>query len=262
VVVSYNQYSKMSTFSVTDTFVSGDIGFQAGMGYTGPVGDTGTLGITGLDGYVGVTGYQGVTGAGLQGYQGIEGATGYYQDMDLLYYAKFKSDDNTLQDYSPYQRDCGWGASGAGVTGIIFVPGSTTVTGIQFIPTDLTSYVLGDGIVDNSHSVVYRGGWSSYSRERYLDFWGYTGMIQAWVRVDVAPLVNFTWTADPLQPLKILFADQSLFSPISWEWSFGSVATATSQNPTIIFSSSGSYMVKLKATNVIGYSERTKMVTV
>ncbi len=262
VVSAYNSYSKMATYSATDTFDSGVQGIQGGMGLTGASGQTGIQGVTGILGYDGVTGNQGITGLGLKGYVGLEGETGYYSDKGLLYYAKFKSSDVTLQDYSPYERDFGWGASGAGVTGIVFIPGSTTVTGIKFVPTDLTSYTLADGVVDKSHNVVYRGGWSSYSRNRYLDFQGYTGMIQTWVRVDHEPLVNFSWVVDVFNPLRYTFTDESLFSPLSWEWTFNGMSVATVKNPTFIFSGPGLYSVKLKANNIIGSSERTIMVNV
>jgi len=70
-----------------------------------------------------------------------------------------------------------------------------------------------------------------------------------------APLAAFT--ADKRQgcrAMTVTFTDQSANLPTAWEWTFegGTPATSTLQNPTVTFSGSGAYTVKLKSSNAVG----------
>lgn len=70
-----------------------------------------------------------------------------------------------------------------------------------------------------------------------------------------APLANFTGT--PLTgaaPLTVQFTDLSTNSPTSWIWNFGdgNFTGNTTQNPTHIYTSIGTYTVTLNATNAAG----------
>ncbi len=58
----------------------------------------------------------------------------------------------------------------------------------------------------------------------------------------------------------IPFTDQSTYNPTSWEWSFegGEPATSTSQNPSIKYTTEGTYRVMLKSTNAGGSDTETK----
>lgn len=77
----------------------------------------------------------------------------------------------------------------------------------------------------------------------------------------VAPVANFT--ASPTSgtvPLSVNFTDTSTNTPTSWLWDFkndGS-ATSTQQNPSYTYSSTGTYAVKLTATNSAGSNSVTK----
>lgn len=261
-VVSINQYSKKSTFAITKTFQQGDQGQQ------GPVGDTGLQGHQGITGSIGElgdqgeTGSQGLTGVGAIGAQGPQGETGYYPDLDLLLYCKFKAEDDTLIDYSVYERDMGWTGSGAGYTGVGFTgPGAVGpgafMTGVIFIE-DTSSYIVEPGIVDNSYAVDFKGGLASFQSGRYF---GFTGMIQTWVNVNPLPYVDFEYVVDGENPLRVTFTDTSLFDANRWEWDIGGVIVRT-KAVDYVFPSSGDYLVTLTAWNNTGSSYKSKIITV
>lgn len=55
-------------------------------------------------------------------------------------------------------------------------------------------------------------------------------------------------------PFSVQFTDQSAGNPISWQWEFfgASPATSTEQNPTVSYSSTGTFPVTLIVTNIYG----------
>jgi hypothetical protein len=57
----------------------------------------------------------------------------------------------------------------------------------------------------------------------------------------------------------VAFTDASTNSPTSWSWTFtgGTPATSTSQNPSVVYSTSGTYAVSLTATNSAGSDVET-----
>lgn len=58
----------------------------------------------------------------------------------------------------------------------------------------------------------------------------------------------------------VSFTDASTNSPTSWSWSFegGTPSTSTSQNPTVVYNTPGTYNVTLTATNAQGSDVETK----
>jgi len=74
-----------------------------------------------------------------------------------------------------------------------------------------------------------------------------------------APVADF-W-GSPLSgkaPLKVTFTEISKGSPTSWKWDFGDGKSSTEKSPTHIYSTAGTYTVKLTATNAAGSSTKTK----
>ena len=256
-VLVINQYSKMSTFSITQDFEQGDRGTQGPVGDTGLNGYTGSVGETGIGGLMGYTGPQGITGVGSAGAMGLQGTTGYYPSTDLLFYSKFKTDDISLLDYAVFERDLGWGATGSGYTGVGYTGVGLGDTGIFFMSQDQSSFVVEDGIVDRCHSVTYRGGLSAYTNSKFI---GFTGSIQAWIRLDVPPIADFSYTVNSL---RVTFTDTSTMVPTAWEWDFGSGGEKIhSRDVTYTFSSHGTYLITLIASNAAGTSERVKSITI
>lgn len=78
----------------------------------------------------------------------------------------------------------------------------------------------------------------------------------------IVPLVpDAEFTADVLSgdaPLSVDFTDLSTNTPTSWLWDFGDGATSTSQNPTHVYTTPGTYTVELTATNANGSGTETK----
>jgi len=252
-VTSYNEYSQMATFVITDTFIQGDTGIKADTGATGALGVTGREGDIGITGPIGETGYPGVTGASYPGITGAPGATGAYVDLDLLLYYKFKTSDIQLTDFSPYERD-----SVYSYTGIYNEDGSP-----------LSYFTKESGVVDYCHDVVYNGGFASYSRNEFLDFGRETGTISSWIKLTKGPGADFDFSIDEDNPLRVHFIDRSTRYPTSWKWwmeydpsyedeNLGNIYDI--QNPIYTFPDYGKYIVKLKAMNASGYSEVAKFV--
>lgn len=257
-VVLINQYSKMSTFSISNDLTQGDRGSQGPLGVTGFVGETGLMGETGDQGSIGETGIRGETGLGLLGATGLQGETGVYPDLDLLLYCKFKSNDFVALDYSAYERDLTFGATSAGFTGIGWT-GLGLETGYQYFDRDPSQYTTEPGIVDNCSLVEYVGGISSYKKAVYL---GFTGTIQAWVNVALPPIADFSYAVDISNPLQVSFVDSSQLNPTQWSWEISDGASYVGEAFTYVFSSSGSYLVTLTVTNGAGQSRKTKHIVV
>lgn len=81
----------------------------------------------------------------------------------------------------------------------------------------------------------------------------------------IAPVASFT--ALPLTgttPLTFYFTDTSTHDPTSWSWDFDGdgIIDSTIQNPTHTYSKSGTYIIKLTASNSGGKSTRTIFITV
>jgi len=73
------------------------------------------------------------------------------------------------------------------------------------------------------------------------------------------PVANFTGNpTSGYTPLTVAFTDSSTNSPTSWSWTFGDSSTSTSQNPSHVYSTAGSYTVALTATNSYGSNTNTK----
>lgn len=81
------------------------------------------------------------------------------------------------------------------------------------------------------------------------------------------PVANFTSSsANICEGESVTFTDMSTNSPTQWTWSFtgGTPNSSTDQNPTIVYSTAGTYTVALTATNSNGSDTKTTnaMITV
>ena len=86
-----------------------------------------------------------------------------------------------------------------------------------------------------------------------------TNLVTVGAQPPPAPTAAFS--ASPISgtaPLSVGFTDQSTGQPTSWSWTFGDGATATTQNPTHVYQSTGTYTVSLTATNATGSDTITK----
>ncbi len=70
--------------------------------------------------------------------------------------------------------------------------------------------------------------------------------------VNAPPVVNFSADNTTSCNGTIQFIDNSIGAATSWVWLFGDGSTSSLQNPSHTYTSSGSYNVSLKVTNIIG----------
>lgn len=80
----------------------------------------------------------------------------------------------------------------------------------------------------------------------------------------VIPVTDFSpFNAAIVQGNSISFIDQSTGTPTAWSWNFGGGATnSTSQNPTVVYSTPGTYAVSLTASNAAGSNTKTGSIIV
>ena len=80
-----------------------------------------------------------------------------------------------------------------------------------------------------------------------------------WFYFVKAPVADFTGSpTSGGKPLTVNFTDQSTNTPTSWSWEFGDGGTSTEQNPSHTYNSTGTFTVKLTATNSWGSDTKTK----
>jgi len=75
------------------------------------------------------------------------------------------------------------------------------------------------------------------------------------------PVANFTANQTFIcAGMTVNYTDQSAFAPTSWSWTFqsGTPPTSTVQNPSVVYSTPGTYSVSLTATNINGGNSITK----
>ena len=82
----------------------------------------------------------------------------------------------------------------------------------------------------------------------------------SYITAAVIPVANFSSNVtEGAVPLSVNFTDTSTNSPTSWLWDFGDGNTSTSENPTHIYSSTGTYNVSLNVSNVAGSNISTQL---
>lgn len=83
-----------------------------------------------------------------------------------------------------------------------------------------------------------------------------------YITVTTAPAPVAAFTGSPLSgtaPLTVQFIDQSTGSPTAWYWDFSNGTTSTSQNPSTVFNTPGSYSIGLVVANANGKNTLTKV---
>ncbi len=76
-----------------------------------------------------------------------------------------------------------------------------------------------------------------------------------------APVAEFSGTpTSGTAPLSVTFTDASTNNPTSWAWDFQNdgVTNSTQQNPTFVYTTAGTYAVRLTAANATGPDSETK----
>ena len=152
-------------------------------------------------------------------------------------------------------------------------------------PVNCITYVDGsnDGVyIGTDFGVFYRDGassdWTSYNTGlpnvivNHLDIYYATMKLRAgtygrglWESDLPMPVSSFTASATSVcEGSTIAFTDQSSVDPSTWNWSFpgGSPASSAQQNPSVIFSTPGTYTITLTVSNVNGTHTSSAVITV
>ncbi|AKB78750.1 cell surface protein [Methanosarcina horonobensis HB-1 = JCM 15518] len=79
----------------------------------------------------------------------------------------------------------------------------------------------------------------------------------------IPPVASFTSNPTTgVAPLNVAFTDTSTGVPTSWSWDFGDGTTSDEPSPTHVYSSAGTYTVKLTVTNANGENSKTDTIVV
>ncbi len=103
--------------------------------------------------------------------------------------------------------------------------------------------------------------WSSASQTSINSHLGSIGCLSTCTNTYGAPVAQFVANSTvACNGTAITFTDLSSNVPSSWNWTFtgGSPSSSTSQNPTVSYSTNGTYEVSLTATNSMGSDSETK----
>lgn len=128
----------------------------------------------------------------------------------------------------------------AGVTPFVFTDQSTGTVSSR-------SWAFGDGTTSTQQNPtkIYTN-MGKYTVT--LTVTGAGGTSQASKIVDVGGPLSASFTYAPSAPKSgqtILFTDQSIGTPTSWQWTFGDGTTSSERNPSKIYAAGGNYAVKL-----------------
>jgi PKD repeat protein len=117
--------------------------------------------------------------------------------------------------------------------------------GAGCIVVDLSSYINQADVVLKLENV------NGYGNNMFLD----NITVSSDCEVILPPVTDFAAsTTQGCIPMSVNFTDLSTNNPTSWSWSFpgGIPATSTAQNPTVLYTTAGTYNVTLVASNSAG----------
>lgn len=90
------------------------------------------------------------------------------------------------------------------------------------------------------------------------DAWYAVGVGAKVTECQVAPVCDFASDKQSSCDGVVKFTDKSTNAPTSWAWDFGDGQSSTDQNPSHTYAASGTYTVKLSATNAFGKDDEVK----
>ncbi|MCB0397625.1 MAG: PKD domain-containing protein [Flavobacteriales bacterium] len=123
---------------------------------------------------------------------------------------------------------------------------------------DNAQYMMSPSIYGNNSTAPTNRTVTSGTRSRIEAHRDSRSCLDEGCTVNVPPVADFETINKNKCTGVVSFGDQSTNSPNQWLWDFGDGQTSSSQNPTHTYASSGTYTVKLTATNSIGSDSETK----
>ncbi len=149
----------------------------------------------------------------------------------------------------PHAEFSGWPTSGVAPLYVQFNDRSTNA------PT-AWSWDFGDGgnsTAENPSHLYSTGGRFTVALTAASALGSNTSTKTNYLIFTAAPVASFSGTpTSGLAPLTVQFTDLSSNAPTSWTWSFGDGCSDTTQNPSHVYESWGSFSVSLTAKNPIG----------
>ncbi len=125
------------------------------------------------------------------------------------------------------------------------------------------NFTLPEEVYPGTKRMRIRANWQNSSADPCTNFT--YGETEDYTIIIVAPLLPLAdFTGEPrliAEGENVQFTDLSANQPLSWQWDFsgGTPATSSNQNPTISYANAGSYSVKLLVTNAGGTDSETKL---
>jgi PGF-pre-PGF domain-containing protein len=147
---------------------------------------------------------------------------------------------------------------------VLFTDTSHNATSWYWIFDGMNTSTSQDPLFEYAVPGIYSVNHSSSNAHN--TFWtNKTNYIVAYLPFATVPVAYFTGTpASGIFPLTVQFTDNSLGSPMSWNWSFGDGNYSTLQSPSHTYAFAGTFTVSLNATNSAGsnLSTRTNYINV
>ncbi|SFC18502.1 Por secretion system C-terminal sorting domain-containing protein [Flexibacter flexilis DSM 6793] len=191
--------------------------------------------------------------------------TGAVLKFDVAYSPFSATSTDSL--FLAYSVDCGntfqtfWkkGGSALSTTGSAYSTSAFTPTATQWRTETVNLATVGSQIfgAGKDHVVIAFQNKSGYGNYLYLD----NIQITTGSPVAAVPVADFVSSVDGgCAGTSVTFTNQSTNTPTSYAWTFegGTPATSTAANPTVTYSTPGSYNVSLVATNSAGADTTVK----
>ena len=205
-----------------------------------------------------------------------------YEPNDLFSEAANVFQNLTNSNYNTSINSFIWSSTDIDYYTLVLENAGTLEIDLTSLPADynLDLYAMNQSQIDNSSTLGTVSEHLTYNYTAgtptvvYIRIYGDAGVFNAcdaytlsidWVPDggSLAPVADFSmFPSSGLVPLTVNFTDQSSGSPTSWNWNFDDGNTSTLQNPSHIFTNSGTYNVQLTASNTGGSDTETQTVTV
>lgn len=180
-----------------------------------------------------------------------------YTNLKMYFDVAYARYDATYSDSLSVlvSTDCGVTYTQLYLKGGTTLATSPDVTAATFTPsaaqwrTDTIFLNAYSGMGNVMFSFMNRG---HYGQAMYIDNINITGTLSS-----VAPTASFSYAAtNPCAGQNVVFSDMSSMTPTAWSWTLTGATPSVSsvKNPTVSYSSAGTYTVTLVSTNAFGSS--------
>lgn len=115
---------------------------------------------------------------------------------------------------------------------------------------------FGDGSTSTEQNPVYaytNAGTYTVSLTVSNEFGSNTQTKINYINIGATPIAEFSATPTEItEVMNVVFTNESLNTPTSWNWDFGDGSSSTEQNPIHVYNNAGTYTVELTVSNQYG----------